>query len=78
MSGLSKSGLRVRICCAKNLRLRMLASEAQDGGSRNIGMIDVSSNQTAKIVRIFSSSSAPAFMNEKFDAINIFEKVVER
>ena len=62
----------------KNPGLRMLASQAEDCGSRDIWMIDVTRNQATEIVRVFAGSSTAAFMNKKLDAINILKKPSRR
>ena len=56
----------------------MLASQAEDCGSRDIWMIDVTRNQATEIVRVFAGSSTAAFMNKKLDAINILKKPSRR
>ena len=54
--------------------MRVLAAEAEDGGSRDVGMIDVPGQQAAKIVRIFARAAAAAFVRQEFDAVHIWKK----
>ena len=53
--------------------LGILATQAEDGRSSHVGMVDVSRNQAAQIVGIFPGPAAPAFMQQELDAVNILE-----
>ena len=57
----------------KNTYLRILATETQDGGPCNIRMVEVSGNQTAKILGVLAGSAAPALMHQELDAIHVPE-----
>ena len=51
----------------------MLTAEAQNGGARYVGVVDVSGNQSTKIIGILARSAATAFMHQKLDPVNILE-----
>src|SRR5690348_8976202 len=55
--------------------LRVLAAEAQDRGSGDVGMDDVIGEQCAKVLRVFASRAAAAFVKEELDAVDVFEKL---
>jgi hypothetical protein len=65
-------------CAPRNLiaqqgNLRILASQAEDGGPGNVGVMNVSGDQPAQQPGIVPGASAAAFVGEKFDAIDVRE-----
>jgi len=58
----------------QNRDLRVLAAEAENGGSGDVGMIDVSGEEAAEIVGIFARAAAAAFVRQEFDAVDVREK----
>ena len=52
----------------------MLAAEAENSGSGDVGMIDVSGEEAAEIVGIFTRAAAAAFVRQEFDAVDVREK----
>jgi len=54
--------------------LGVLAVQAEDRSSSDVGMVDVARNESAKIVGIFASSSAPTFREEEFDTVDVFKR----
>ena len=57
----------------KNRHLRVLAAKAQDGSSRDIGVVNVVCYQSAQIIGILARSAASAFVEQKLDAVDVFE-----
>src|SRR5947207_722447 len=54
----------------------MLAAQTENCCPGDIGMIDVSRDQTAEIVRVFSGAAATAFMQQESDAVHILEELM--
>jgi len=53
--------------------LRILASEAEDGGARDVGMVDIAGEQAAESLRILACAAAAALMGEKANAVDVGE-----
>jgi hypothetical protein len=60
----------------ENAHLRVLTAETQDSHSGDVRVMNVSSQQAAKIVGIFASSSTAAFMHQKLNAVNILKNSI--
>ena len=58
---------------AQDSNLRVLATQAEDCSSRDVGMVDVSRNQPAQIVGVFTGAAAPAFMQQELDAVDVLK-----
>ena len=58
----------------ENADLGMLTAETEDRCASDIGMIDVSGEQSAKRIRILSSAPAAKAMFEEFHAVHEREK----
>src|SRR5215475_8394492 len=58
---------------AKDRNLRVLAAEAENGGARDVRMMDVAGDEAAEIVGVFASATAAAFVQEEADAVDVFE-----
>ena len=69
--------IKIRVTLAQlllqNLDLCMLAAQTEYRCSRHVGMMEITRNEPAQILRILARSSAPAFMQKKSDAIQIPE-----
>src|SRR5258708_1182124 len=53
--------------------LRVLASEAQDRCTRNIGMMNVTGEQSAEICSVLARTAATTFVHQEFYAVDIAE-----
>ena len=62
----------------QDCNLRRLATQAEDRGSRHIGMIDVTGDQSAEIVGILARSTASPLMQQKFDAVDVLKETWDR
>ena len=51
-------------CWQPRLRMR---------GPGNVGMVEITRNQTTEIAGIFSSAATPALMYQEFDAVDVLE-----
>ena len=58
---------------AQDVDLRVLAPEAKNRGSSNIGMIDIPSDQATEVVRIFTGTATSTFMQKEPDPVDVFE-----
>ena len=72
--GLSNLRIALANLFAKNRDLRVLAAQAQHRRSRHVGMMNVAGDQSAEIVGILPRSAAPAFVQQKADAVDVFEQ----
>src|SRR5207244_4062559 len=57
----------------QNSDLRMLAAQAEHRRAGHIRVMDVARDQSTKIVGIFPGSSAAPFVQQKPDAVQVFE-----
>jgi hypothetical protein len=61
---------------AKDANLCVLAAQAEDRGSGDVGMVNVAGDQSAEIVGIFPRAAAAAFVQQEANAVNVREKAV--
>ena len=57
----------------QNRDLRMLAAKAQNGGTGNVRVMNVTGNQGAKIIGILPCPAATAFVRQKLDSVHVLE-----
>src|SRR5438552_1154437 len=63
---------------AKDVNLSVLAAEAEHGSSGNVGVMQISGDESAEIVRVLARPAATTLMKEKLDAVNIGENAGSR
>jgi len=63
---------------AKDVNLGVLATEAEYGRSGNVGVMQISGNESTEIVRVFARPAATTLMKEKLDAVKIGENAGSR
>ena len=59
---------------AKNRRLRILAPQAQNSSSSDVRVVNVPSQQSAEIIRIFASAATTSLVNQELDPVYIFKQ----
>jgi len=64
--------------CGQDGNLGGLAAKTEDGCAGDVGMMDVSGDEAAKIVGVFSSTAAAAFVEQETDTVHIFEELGAR
>src|SRR5579871_1809957 len=57
----------------QHARLRVLAAEAKDGCARYVGVVNVARKQSAKRLRILTSTAAAALVRKKANAVDVGE-----
>src|ERR1700693_4657007 len=56
----------------------MLAAKTEDGGPGNVGMVEITRNQTAEIAGVFPSAATAGLMYQKLDAVDVLENPTPR
>ena len=62
----------------QNRNLRMLAAETQNRGSSDVGVVNVTGDQRAKIIGILPRSAAAAFVRQELDSVHVLEDAGRR
>ena len=73
-SGLAKSRIALREFALQQADLRVLAAEAEHGGTGDVRVIDVTREQTAQRLRILPRAAAAEAVLEKLHAVHVREE----